>query len=280
MSSEVEVAAREMGWRPKEEFRGDTEKWVDAETFVSRGENFIPILRKDRETLRAKTAELEGQVRETNRLLAASQEAIVELKKFHDESTAKQVEKAKRDLVRQLKEAREAGNTEQEVAIQDELAEIREAQKAPTTPASAPAAPAAPATSAPPNEHFKAWESDNPWFKDNPRKRGLALGIAQEIRDSPATKHLTGKAFFEKLDEELERETGSRSTSKVDGGRPTGGAGGSGNGSDRSYADLPAEAKAACDQQARRLVGPGRAFKDDAAWRSYYAKEFFQGADA
>jgi len=163
MSTEVETAAREMGWRPKEEFRGDVEKWVDAETFVSRGENFIPILRKDREQLRAKTATLEAQVAETNRLLAASQEAIADLKKFHDESTAKQVEKAKKDLIKQLKEARDAGNVEMEVEIQDEIDELRQAQK--VAPPSTPAAPAAPTrTAAPPDEAFKAWEANNSWF--------------------------------------------------------------------------------------------------------------------
>ena len=43
----------------------------------------------------------------------------------------------------------------------------------------------------------------------------------------------------------------------------------------KSYADLPPEAKAACEDQARKLVGDGRAFKDTASWRKYYAEVFF-----
>ena len=46
--ADAETAAREMGWRPKEEFRGEAEKWVDAETFVSRGEHFLPHPLSDR----------------------------------------------------------------------------------------------------------------------------------------------------------------------------------------------------------------------------------------
>jgi len=40
---------------------------------------------------------------------------------------------------------------------------------------------------------------------------------------------------------------------------------------------LPADAKTVCDQQAKKLVGPGRAFKDEAAWRSHYAEQYFRG---
>ena len=43
--SDIEQTARDMGWRPQEEFRGEASKWVDAQTFVSSGENFLPILR-------------------------------------------------------------------------------------------------------------------------------------------------------------------------------------------------------------------------------------------
>ena len=82
MTTEVEQAAREMGWRPKEEFRGDTAKWVDAETFVSRGENFIPILRADREKLRGENAEIKSALAETKTLLQAYSTSTFDVKLF------------------------------------------------------------------------------------------------------------------------------------------------------------------------------------------------------
>ena len=278
MTTEVEQAAREMGWRPKEEFRGDTAKWVDAETFVSRGENFIPILRADREKLRGENAEIKSALAETKTLLQASQEAIEELKRYHTEDTARQVEKARKDLVKQLKEARDSGDVEAEVTIQDELARIRTAQAAPT-PAPKPAA--TPASAPAPDPDFTAWSANNTWFATSPRLRGLTLGIAEELRaKEPALK---GKAFYERLDVEMAEylDPPSRGSSKVEGSRTSGSGGSnSSSGRARSYSDLPAEAKQACDSYANKLVGPGRVHKDLASWQAAYAKDYFAGEQA
>ena len=279
MTTEVEQAAREMGWRPRDEFRGDTAKWVDAETFVSRGENFIPILRADREKLRGENAEIKSALAETKTLLQASQEAIEELKRYHTEDTARQVEKARKDLVKQLKEARDSGDVEAEVTIQDELARIRTAQAA---PAPKPAAAPSPTASAPPTDpDFTAWLANNTWFATSPRLRGLTLGIAEEFRaKEPALK---GKAFYERLDVEMAEylDPPSRGSSKVEGSRTSGSRGSnSSSGRARSYSDLPAEAKQACDSYASKLVGPGRVHKDLASWQAAYTKDYFAGEQA
>jgi hypothetical protein len=279
MSQDIEVAAREMGWRPKEEFRGDAEKWVDASTWVSRGENFIPILRADRDAAKRRADELETKLGETTKLLEASQEAIQGLKEFQTELTRDKVKQAKREVLTRLREAREAGETNVELRLMEELDELREAEREAKTPTPAPKPPAAPAaapTAPALDPDLKAWIGDNPWFESSHRKRGLAMGIADEIRADPKTKGLKGKAFFEELDRQLALEPsfgGERRESKVDGGRPSGGSGAGSGG--KSFADLPPEAKAACEKQSRYLVGPGRAYKDAKDWQAAYAKTYF-----
>jgi hypothetical protein len=42
---EIAQRAKMMGHIPKEEFRGDPEKWVDADKYVERAENLMPILK-------------------------------------------------------------------------------------------------------------------------------------------------------------------------------------------------------------------------------------------
>ena len=43
----------------------------------------------------------------------------------------------------------------------------------------------------------------------------------------------------------------------------------------KSYNSLPAEAKTACDAEARRFVGEGKRFKTTADWRARYAELYF-----
>ena len=44
-NTDVEARARDMGWSPRDSWRGKAEDWIDAETFVKRGTEILPILR-------------------------------------------------------------------------------------------------------------------------------------------------------------------------------------------------------------------------------------------
>src|SRR3990167_3011505 len=72
-----------MGWSPKESWRGDPEKWIDAETFVARGREVLPILRANNKQLQAKVDTLSGQLGRVTEQLTASQDAIEALKEFN-----------------------------------------------------------------------------------------------------------------------------------------------------------------------------------------------------
>lgn len=278
LSQEETIAlARESGWRPKEEFRGDPEKWVEADVWVSRGENFLPIIKADRDRARAEVQELRTRTKEMQDLLTASQEAIEALKAHQTEATKRQVKAAEAALKARLREAREAGNLDEELAIQDELTDLRQAREAAPAPAPAPkpsAAPAAPVE----DPATAAWISANSWFTSNARKRGYAMGVADEIRNDPEKKGLVGKAFFEELDRRLADDPviNPPAPNKFADGKPAGSPSTSGaSGRKLTYADLPADAKAACDSQAKLLVGPGRAFKTAEEWRANYASTYF-----
>lgn len=278
-AAQVEAAAREMGWRPQAEFRGDTAKWVDAETFVSRGEHFLPILRADRTRLQAKTAELATSLEETRALLSASQEAIAELRRFHDEDTSRQVAKARKDLISEIKQAREDGDVDKEFELQSEVTKLDAAVKAAPKPAATPAPTKPPATQDP---EFIAWEAENQWFRTDARKHALAMSIATELRQDQANAKLVGRAFYDRVGEEVDAYLAPASrTSKVGNSR----SGGGGNAplpspADRTFSDLPAEAREACATFAKKLVGPGRAYKDIASWQAEYTRKFFEGETA
>ena len=275
MSENIEQEARSMGWVPQEEFRGDTAKWVDASTFVERGHTIMPILRKNNERLEGTVRQQQAEIAKMRELLNNGQEAIQELQKVHSEATKAAVEKAVRDLKAELKAARADGDIDRELEIREGLDELQEQQKALTKE---PAKPQVPQSSQQGQDtlhpDFKPWIEENKWFGVDQRKTMRAMGIAQELRADEQYDKLEGRAFFDKVLEVMEERAGNRPPSKVSEGRTS--ASSASGGSGKSFNDLPADAKTKCDDQGRRLVGPGRAFKDQAAWRSYYAKLYFE----
>lgn len=272
----VEQEARTLGWVPQEEFKGDPARWVDAETFVERGHTVMPILRKNNERLEQLVKSQAEELNKVKNLFNASQESITELQKVHADAMKAAVEKARRDVMAEIRTAREEGDVERELQLTDELADLKNQQKSLETKPQEPAAPAQ-AQQEEVHPELKAWMEENPWFGTDQRKTMKAMGIAQVLRADPDNEKLQGRAFFDRVLEELEGKTTTR-TDKVSGGRPTGTGGGGGGGGGKAYADMPSDAKEACDRQGKKLVGEGRAFKDMAAWRSYYANLYFQGA--
>lgn len=276
MSDNIEARASAIGWAPKEKFRGDPEKWVDAATYLERGEQFLPILRADKRQLESEVATLKANLAEAQDTIKASQEAITELKNFHSESTRKQVEKAKRELRAELMEARQANDIPRQMELEEELDNVNEALRAapPPPPAPTPApAPAAPQI----DPEFVEWQKDNKWFMQDRRLTALVIAEAEELRADPANKNLVGRAFYEEAHRRADAILNPRNTpSKVEQGTPSQ-SGRQGDAQAKTYKDLPPEAKAACANMAERLVGKGRAFAKLEEFQAHYAAEFFAG---
>lgn len=269
---DAEMQAREQGWVPLEEFRGPAEKWRTAEEFLERGEKVLPVVTSKLRRAEAEVARIAAENKKLAELFQASQESITELQAFHEQNLKERLAQQKRELTERLAAAREDGDVAAEVQIQTEIAALgREPEKTakPTTP---PATPPAPQL----DPAFVAWRDANPWFGVDMRKTKEAMGIAQLLEADPANEGLAGKAFFDKVSEELaRRHQPGGGHSKVGSGRPSGEGGGGGGGA-RSYDALPADAKEACDSRIKKMVGEGRAFKTPAEWQTYYAKIYFE----
>src|SRR5271154_5862973 len=116
--------AKQMGWAPQEEFRGDPSKWIDADEYVRRGEQLMPILRANNERLMEEVGKLRSENAQTQQLLKASGEAIEELKKFNTKTTKKALADQKETLVEGIKAARREGDVDSELVLQDQLTEV------------------------------------------------------------------------------------------------------------------------------------------------------------
>lgn len=267
----LEQEAALMGWTPKEAFKGNPEKWVDAATFVEKGKQILPILQKNNERLLGQVNQLSGQVNALDGSLKAANAAIEALQESHSEDVKEQVEEAKARLRQELTEASRAGDHERVAEVTEKMTELRTAEAAPPTKKEVQQQPA----KFVPNPEMRAWMDKNADFMLNPRKVALGNAVAAELKAKGDTR--VGPAFMDAVREEVELDlAGGRQRggdSKVESSR----GGGKRNDGAKTYEDLPADAKAACDAQAGKLVGPNRAHKDNASWRASYVKQYFKG---
>jgi hypothetical protein len=265
---DIETRARENGWVPRDEWRGPENRWVDAETFLERADQMIPVMRSQNRKLETQVEGLQKKLDEQMALLAASQDSMEALKEFNAEMRSRDREQLRAQLMQELREARDAGDVEREVAVQDRIAQTREPEKPPVKD---PPKPPAQPTESP---AFKAWKAENPWWDTNPHKRAIAAAISAELAASGKLANDDQAGNLAKITEATEAWW-SENVERRPAGRVEGARAGASTGSVKTYADLPEDARSACDRQEKRLVGPGRTFKDQGAWRKHYVEKYF-----
>lgn len=240
--SQAEKEARLMGWVPKEEFR-DGDHWVDAETFVKRGKEINPILRKNNETLLKKLEESQREIAEVKKVAKEFESFQKELA----ERKVKELETQLKELKEQKKLAISQADGEQVVALDEAIDAVKaEQQEAKKAPIKEEVKPTSTQTLDP---VITQWMAENEWFTTDQKMTRVADAIGAEL--SQTRPDLVGKAFFDALDKELEEVLPEKykkrqRTSPVEGNtsstsRPSGA-------KKQSYETLPAEAKAACDK--------------------------------
>jgi len=273
---EVQKEAEAMGWIPAARFKGDPERFVDADEYIKRGETVLPIVKEQNKRLHSEVAELRTKSAEQAVALAAATKAIEEIEERHSVETQKAVEAAKRQLKAQLAQASEAGDHDAVAEITSRMVDLKAADnKAKPVEKSAPVVAVKPDVYVPPPE-LAAWNARNEWFGTNKRKTALALGIAQELRDGGDTS--VGEIFFDKVTAEVNKELGIAEPrgDKVEGGRNgSGDDARSGARGGKGFANLPSDAKQACDADGKKFVGEGKRYKTQADWRNRYAEIYF-----
>ena len=268
---EVQREAEAMGWIPPTRFRGDPERFVDADVYIKRGNEVLPIVREQNKRLHTELEAVRTQSAQTAQALKAAQAAIEQMEERHTVATQRAVEDARKQVKAQLAAASEAGDHDGVAELTDQLTRMREAEKAPA-PAAKPAAAPEPAFTPPPD--LAEWNAENPWFGTNKRKTAMALAIAQELREAGDT--AVGRVFYDKVKVELDKELGVSEprNDKVEGGRGNGDSGSSAP-RGKGYASMPSDARAACDADAKRFVGEGKRYKTQAERRTRYAELYF-----
>ncbi|HKR17713.1 hypothetical protein [Rhizorhapis sp.] len=244
-----EEQARTLGWKPQDEFKGNTEEWVDADTFLAAREENLAIAKRDNRRLTRETAEL-------NRKLGNAQKVIETLKGFEQ----KAYERALNDLKSQQKQAVRDGDEEAHDRISKELDELRDS-------ISDTKAEKKQVDQVEYRKVFGEWLADNDWYAKDEVKRTYADSV---IADLGPLEEYTGST--EEWLGEIAKRTSERFAKKEKAEpkvNPVGGANGmrQPGAKGKSYTDMPADAKQMADMMVRQGI-----FKDKDA----YAKEYWK----
>lgn len=155
---DYEAKARSMGWAPPEDFKGDPSKHIDAETFVKRGEEIMPILK----------ARLKG----LEKRLEQSDKTARQAADYFSKAEERAYQRARDDLKREMADAVDAGDTKAAGAVMDKLDALEK-----------PGAPAKPGSddSDQRAEDLADWMKANKWYGDNDALRIYADAQADKI---------------------------------------------------------------------------------------------------
>lgn len=262
---DFDAEAREHGWVPKEEFKGDESRWVDAETFMKRADEMMPLLKAQRDRLKREVEQLKKDFKRANSHMEgiekrAYERALADLEEKHKNAVEAGDLKAATEAVKEIRELKPVANDERDPAVLKQQAE----------------------------EALDAFREENPWYD----KANLAAASETEQlgriywdrmvdKNIALTKTMAPADFFAHVTE-LTKEKYPALFAKAPRQKPAsaveGTTRGKPGGTSKSWDNLPPEAKSSFERmQGRGLLGvkpTGDKEKDLAASRAYYARTF------
>lgn len=274
----IEAEAKQLGWVPKEDFKGNEDKWVDAETYVERGRELMPLLRATNNRLKQDLLTRDQKIGNLESRLELATTAIARLDKQWSQEAANAVERAKADLKEQLKAAREDNDIDAEETVREKLGELDEKAKLAEKERKEnreklEAAKGTPDPKAELSPDLARWESENEWFGKDKKKTKDIIRVAEDLRDEGATE--IGYEFMQKCLDVYEDKTSTPTPiDKVEGGN----ARGNSRSGSKTFASLPKEAREACAEFTDTLVGEGKRYKTVQEWQKAYTESFYEGS--
>ena len=262
---DFEAEAAEMGWVPKDQFRGDPERWTDAKSFVEKGETFIPFLKASNRKLEEQL-EAERNARANDR--AEFDKRVKRLENVTENSRKQQKEAYDRELKRikagQAK-AVEDGDTATFRALESERDALDASKLATDVPDEPKQDDAA---------TVQAFVAKNPWYTNNYEMASEAQNYCGFLaaQGVPIKDQLerTEAHIREKFPEHFgEKKKEKKVTKGTAGDGPDFGAATAGKAS-KGYEELPPEAKEMFKADAAEGL-----FKDDADGRKKWATQYW-----
>lgn len=180
--SPIEQKALEMGWRPKEEFEGEEEEFIDAKEFVHRQPLFDKISHQNKQikNLQRSFEALQGHYTKVNE--AAYKKALSELE-------AKQtlaVEEGDLTTYHALNQRKQEIENDKEEFVQEQKSV--QVDEAPVHP------------------ELQAWISKNDWYDAHPHMRVFADDVGTRFRGAVLAKTMTPAQVLKEIEKAVRLE--------------------------------------------------------------------------
>ena len=252
---EVEERAKTMGWVPKDDFKGDPERWTSAEDYVDKADNIMPIMR-------AQNKKYEEQLKNQSSVLESTKAELASMKKTVDSIVRVNTKVSEREYERALETIR----NEQAVAIEnndgDKFKEL-EADKDKLIE-NKPEKIVVEESKPDGNPAFDEWVVKNDWYNTDTELREYSDYMATVV--SKANPQLYGADLFDTVKDRVKATFPSKfenpnrqEPGAVDGGTNQGQNSGTGG---STYSDLPDDAKTACNQFVEDGLGKKKDYVD------------------
>lgn len=225
--------AKQFGWVPKEEFRGNEDDWRDADAFLAKGREINGFLRNDLAKIRAALGTKDSE-------LAEMRDTMKEFKEYHKKVSENSYKKALAELKQKKVEAIELQDGQAVVQIDDTINELTEEFKSSQVEAAKP-------QPKPDSREFEEWATDNEWYKTKPELKAVAELYGEALLANDPS--LKGREFLDLVTKQVKQrfpEEFSNPARRQASVASTGEVGGNSRSSKKGFKDLPAEAKQAC----------------------------------
>lgn len=240
--AEIEAAAKNGGWTPKDQWTGKPEDYLDAPQFVLKAAEILPEVRK--------------ALKDARDEIKAVKKTMADFSDHHTKTETRMYEKARKDLEQALDQHTADNNLEGVKAVTKELSDM--AVEAATRPK-------APATEEDGSDPIvEAWIEKNPWFNSDPVMQASAKALSaiidrEGVKDISKNLAEVAKRIRAEFPHKFENQR-RNDPAVVEGASPPRGGG-------KTFNDLPADAKAMCIDFEKSIKG----FKRETYIRDWFA---------
>ena len=284
---ETETRARQMGWKPIDEFRGRRDQWLPAEQFLERGFESPAVMADRLKVMGDRMAGMERNYRDTHAKLDQAIDTINTMTNMARTSERRAYERARADLERERERAVEAGDTQTFRRLDTEIRDLD--KTAPTEPVRAAPQPVpVPGQPTQPDPAVLEFYRRNPWYGKDAQMTAEAdlvhTGLINTRRDLTMEQNLAEverrvraqfgngaaapatRAAGDGEVNERRNEPSAVSPASTSAGAPR-------TRNRRTFATMPEESKQAYGRYKQMLTGKGEPLSE-AEWAADYWSQF------